>query len=94
MRHITIPSILTTIMIVFILNLGRIMYIFESVFAMQNPNVFAVSDVLQVFAYRIGIDNGEYGMGTAISFVASIVGFSLVLITNRINKKIRGTSLL
>jgi len=92
--YITIPSITTTIMIVFILSLGRIMYIFESVFTMYNPNVFNVSDVLQTFAYRVGIQNAEYGMGTAISFIASIIGFVLVLSTNKVNKKIRGSGLL
>jgi putative aldouronate transport system permease protein len=92
--HITIPSLTTTILIVFILHLGRVMYIFESVFALQNPNVFAVSDVLQTFAFRIGIENSEYGMGTAISFCASIIGLVFVLITNKINKKFRGSSLL
>ena len=93
-RHITLPAITTTIMIVFILNLGRIMNIFQSVYALQNPNVLAVADVLQTFAFRIGIQQADYGMGTAISFIASIVGFTLVLITNKINKKIRGESLL
>jgi putative aldouronate transport system permease protein len=93
-RHITVPAISTTIMIVFILNLGRIMNIFQSVFALQNPNVLPVSEVLQTFAYRIGILQANYGMGTAISFIASIVGLTFVLVTNRINKKLRGESLL
>ncbi len=93
-RHITIPVLSTTIMIVFILNLGKIMEIFQSVFALQNPNVYAVSEVLQTFAYRIGIDQGQYGLGTSISFTASIVGLTFVLITNKINQKIRGESLL
>lgn len=91
---ITLPAISTIIMTVFILNLGRIMYLFYSVFAMQNPLVFGETDVLQTFAYRVGIEQAHYGMGTAISFFASVVGFILVMITNRINKKIRGTSLL
>lgn len=93
-RHITLPAISTTIMIVFILNLGRIMNIFQSVFALQNPNVLPVSEVLQTFAYRIGIQQANYGMGTAISFIASIVGLAFVLVTNKINKKLRGESLL
>lgn len=91
---ITIPSITTTILTVFILYLGRVMNIFESVFAIMNPNVWAVSDVLQTYAFRTGIENGQYGMGTAISFFSSIVGLTLVLITNKINTKIRGSSLL
>lgn len=92
--HITIPVISTTILTVFILNLGRVLTIFQSVYALMNDNVWAVADVLQTFAYRTGIQNGQYGMGTAISFFSSVVGLTLVLITNEINKKIRGSSLL
>ncbi len=91
---ITIPSISTTIMTVFILNLGKVMNIFESVFVLGNDKVMDVADVITTFAYRIGIQNADYGMGTAIGLFKSVVGLSLVLITDRINKKIRGSSLL
>lgn len=91
---ITIPSIMTTILTVFILNLGKVLNIFESVFVLMNSNVLAVSDVLSVFAYRVGIQQGDYGMGTAIGLFKSVVGLCFVLITDRINRKIRGASLL
>lgn len=92
--HITIPAITTTIVIVFILNLGKIMELFQSVFALMNPAVWEVADVLQTFALRTGIQDARYGIGTAISFFSSIVGLILVLTTNEINKKIRGSSIL
>lgn len=91
---ITLPSISTTIMTVFVLNLGKIMNIFESVFVLQNDKVQNVADVVTTFAYRIGIQGADYGMGTAIGLFKSVVGLVLVLITDRINKKIRGSSLL
>jgi len=91
---ITIPSIMTTILTVFILNLGKVMNIFESVFVLMNSNVLAVSDVISVFSYRIGIEQGNYGMGTAIGLFKSLVGLTFVLITDRINRRIRGSSLL
>ncbi len=91
---ITLPSITTTIMTVFVLNLGKIMNIFESVFVLQNDKVLDVADVVTTFAYRIGIQGADYGMGTTIGLFKSVVGLVLVLITDRINKQIRGSSLL
>nr|MDA3812186.1 ABC transporter permease subunit [Spirochaetaceae bacterium] len=91
---ITLPSLSTTIMVVFVLNLGKVMNIFQSVFTLQNDIVLKISDVLKVYSYRVGILNSDYGMGTTIGVFTSLVGLTLVLTTDRINRKIRGSSLL
>lgn len=91
---ITLPSLSTTIMVVFVLNLGKVMNIFQSVFTLQNDIVLKTSDVLKVYAYRVGILNSDYGMGTTIGLFTSVVGLTLVLVTDRLNRKIRGSSLL
>jgi len=91
---VTLPAIVTTILIVFILNLGKVMNIFESVFVLQNPNVYNATDVLTTFAYRVGVQQGNYGMGTAIDLFKSFIGLFLVLGTDAINRKIRGSSVL
>lgn len=91
---ITIPTLMPTILTVFILNLGKVMNIFESVFVLMNPNVYSVSDVISVFAYRVGIEQGNYGMGTAIGLFKSVVGLVMVMITDTINRRMRGSSLL
>lgn len=91
---ITLPAITTTILIVFILNLGKVLNIFESVFVLQNPMVYDTSDVLTTFAYRTGFKDGNYGLGTAIDLFKSFFGLILVLSTDAINRKIRGSSVL
>jgi putative aldouronate transport system permease protein len=91
---VTLPSLMTTILIVFILNLGKVMNIFESVFVLSNANVLNVGDVLTTFAYRVGVQQGNYGMGTAIDLFKSFIGLILVLITDSVNRKIRGSSVL
>jgi len=91
---VTLPAITTTILIVFILNLGKVMNIFESVFVLQNPNVYDVGDVLTTFAYRVGVQQGNYGIGTAIDLFKSFIGLFLVLGTDAVNRKIRGSSVL
>lgn len=77
----------------FVLNLGKVLNIFESVFVLMNSNVLKVSDVISVFAYRTGIQQANYGMGTAIGLFRSFIGMILVLMTNKINEKIRGSSI-
>lgn len=94
MFMITLPCLLPTILIVFILNLGKVLNIFESVFVLQNPLVYDTSDVLTTFAYRVGIKDGNYGLGTAIDLFKSFFGLILVLTTDAINRKIRGSSVL
>lgn len=91
---ITLPALSVTIITVFILNLGKVLNLFESAFVLQNPNVLNVADVLTTFAYRIGIQQADYGMGTAIDLFKSFIGLGLVLGTDAINKKIRGASFL
>jgi putative aldouronate transport system permease protein len=91
---ITLPALSVTIVTVFILNLGKVMNIFESAFVLQNPNVLNVADVLTTFAYRVGIQQGDYGMGTAIDLFKSLIGLTLVLLTDAANKRIRGSSFL
>ena len=91
---ITLPALSVTIVTVFILNLGKVLNLFESAFVLQNPNVLNVADVLTTFAYRIGIQQADYGMGTAIDLFKSFIGLGLVLGTDAINKKIRGASFL
>jgi putative aldouronate transport system permease protein len=91
---ITLPALSTTILIVFILNLGKVLNIFESVFVLQNPLVYDKSDVLTTFAYRVGFKDGNYSLGTAIDLFKSFIGLILVLSTDAINRKIRGSSVL
>lgn len=88
--YITLPSLMNTILIVFILNLAKIMNIFESVFVLYNSLVYDVSDVIQTYVYRVGIVGNDYGYSTAIGLFKSIVSLILVTASDIISKKVRG----
>ena len=93
MLYITIPSLMNTIIIVLILNLAKIMNLFESVFVLQNDAVVKQADVLQTYIYTQTFNSGalpNYGYTTAVGLVKSIVGCVLVLICNYASKKVRG----
>ena len=90
--HITLPALANTIITVFILNLAKVMNLFESVFVTMNDAVVAVSDVLQTYIYAktFGSGNSDYGYSTAVGLFKSFVGMILVFCCNWASKKVRG----
>lgn len=92
MRFITFPALANTILTVLILNLAKVMNLFESVFVMYNDAVLQVSDVLQTYIYRQTFGQGvpNYGYTTAVGLFRSLVSCILVLGCNYASKKVRG----
>ena len=88
--YITIPSLMNTILVVFILNLAKVMNLFESVFVLYNSLVYDVSDVIQTYTYRVGIVGNDYGYSTAIGLFKSVISLVLVTASDIISKKVRG----
>ena len=93
---VTVPELANTIIIVLILNLAKVLNLFESVFVMYNNRVFEVSDVISTYIYRktflTAIPN--YGYTTAVGLFKSLVGCVLVILCNRASKKVRGRGIL
>lgn len=92
--YITIPSITGTILVVFILNLAKILNLFDSVWVLQNAMVLGISDVIETFVFRMGITSADYGLSTAAGLFKSIVSVILVSVANRASKKINGEGVL
>jgi len=87
-RYITLPSIVPTITVLFILRLGSLLRNgFEQIFMLYNPLVFKVADVFETYTYRIGLKQGQFGFATAVGLFQSVVGFALVITTNKLSKK-------
>ena len=92
--HITLPSISGTILVVFILNLAKILNLFDPVWVLQNSMVLGVSDVIETYVYRMGITSANYGMSTAAGLFKSVISVIIVTIANRASKKINGEEVL
>lgn len=95
-RFLTIPALSNTIITVLILNLAKVMNLFESVFVLQNDAVIRQSDVLQTYIYTQTFNSGalpDYGYSTAVGLAKSLVGCVLVLICNQVSKKSAGAGL-
>jgi len=88
MRHITLPAIRSVIVVLLILRLGHMMDVgFEQVFLMYNGAVSEVAEVFDTYVYRVGIQQGQFSYSTAAGLFKSVVGLVLVVIANRIAKK-------
>ncbi len=91
-RFVTLPALSNTIITVLILNLAKVMNMFESVFVLYNNAVYDVSDVISTYIYRqtFAIALPNYGYSTAVGLFKALVGGALVLICNWLSKKTRG----
>ncbi len=92
MWYITFPALTNTILTVLILNLAKIMNLFESVFVMQNDAVLSTSNVLETYIYYQAFNSGtipNYGYTAAVGLFESAVAAILVLTCNSLSKKVR-----
>lgn len=86
--YITIPGITNTIIIMLILKVGYLLDVgFEQIYVMYNPSVYDVGDVISTYIYRMGLQQMNFSITTAIGLFQSAVGFALLIVTNRIAKK-------
>jgi putative aldouronate transport system permease protein len=89
MLYITLPSLLPVIVILFILNIGSIVDDdFDQIFNLYNPAVYSVGDVLSTYIYRKGLQQMQYSYATLVGLFQNVLAFMLVLITNKLSKKI------
>jgi putative aldouronate transport system permease protein len=94
MIYISLPALLPTIMILFVMRVGSLMNIgFEKVLLMQNPVNMSRSNVIATFVYTNGIQQGEFSYSTAIGLFNSLTNFVLLFGANRFSKKLTGSSL-
>lgn len=91
---ITLPSIMPTIIIMFILRCGAIMNLnFEKVLLLYSPSTYETADVISTYVYRIGIIKQKIGYSTAVGLFNSVVSFLLVLGANKLSKTYTETSM-
>ncbi|WP_373564964.1 ABC transporter permease [Paenibacillus sp. E222] len=94
MWHITLPSMRPTIVILAILAVGGILNAgFEQQYLLQNNTVLEYSEVIDIYAYKYGLQNSMFSYGAAVGMFKSVVAFILVLIVNRISRKVNDQAL-
>lgn len=86
--HITLPGIRSTIIILLIMNLGRILGSeFDRPYAMMNSLVMSVADVLSTYVYRVGIRGFQFSLTAAVGLFQSVVCVIFLLTANALAKR-------
>ena len=86
--HITIPGILPTIMILFIMRMGSILNVgYEKVLLLYSEAVYETADVFSTYTYRMGLQNQKYSLSTAVGLFNTAVNLVFLMITNFLSKK-------
>lgn len=92
--HITLPHLVPTIVVLLILRTGSMLENgFDQIFILYNTSVYEVGDVLETYIYRLGLVNAKYSLSTAAGMFQSVVGFVMILVTNRLAKTVSGSSI-
>lgn len=85
MRHVNIPALIGTAVIMLLLSIGRIINEnFAQIFVMLSPTVYEVGDVFETYVFRIGIIGGQISYTTAVSLFKSVVSAAMVATANTI----------
>lgn len=96
-RHITLPGISTTAIVMLIIGVGNIFTVnLDRILLMYNPSVYSTADVLQTYVYRIAFQNAgfpDYSYGTAVNILKSVIAFVLVVSVNKAADKFAGSRL-
>ncbi len=92
--NVTLPGLLPTIIIMFILRVGQFMSVgYDKILLLYNTNTYETADVISTFVYRKGLIESNFSFSAAVSLINSIVNFLLVVVVNKISAKVSETSL-
>lgn len=91
---VTLPGIMPTIVTMFILKLGTVMNVgFEKIILLYSPMTYETADVISSYVYRVGLQDFRYGYSTAVGLFNSVINFALIILANKISRKLNDTSL-
>ena len=93
-RHIDIPLIIPTAMILLILRAGGILNVgFEKVLLLQNPLNLQGSEIISTYVYKVGMQNFQYSLSTAIGLFNTVVNVIVLVFVNWLSRKTTKTGL-
>lgn len=92
--HINIPTIRPTIIILLLLNMGRLFTVgAEKILLMYTPATYETADVIATYVYRRGILHADFSYGTAVGLFSAVINLAMLVTANWLAKKFTETSL-
>lgn len=93
-RHISLPGILPVIVLVTLLRMGHILEAgFNQIFVLYSVPVYSVGDIIDTWVYRQGVLQFQFSLATAVGFFKGAIGLVLILVANRVAKRVAQQSL-
>lgn len=90
-RHVTLPQIAPTIILVSTLNLGNVLNAgFDQIYNMYNQLIYQSVDIIDTFVYRIGLVDLNFSLSTAVGLLKSLVSFVLIVVSYRLARRFTG----
>lgn len=87
--HVTIPAIMMTIIMMFIMKIGTVMSVgYEKIILLYNPGIYETADVISSYVYRKGLQEADWSYAAAVGFFNSFINLFLVVTANKITKKV------
>ena len=82
------------IIMMFIMRMGFVFSVgADRILLLYNASNYEVSDVINTYVYRLGMQDADFGLSTAVGLFNSIIGTILLLTSNKVLKKLSGTSM-
>jgi len=95
MRHITLPGMLPTYLVLLLLSIGSIISVgFDQYFVFYNALVAEKIEVIDTFVFRVGISKNDYSFATAVGIMKTFVSLFLLFTANNIAKRVRGEAII
>ena len=92
--HIDLPAIVPTMVFMLIMRAGEIMDLgFEKAFLLQNNINLDYSEIIATYVYKIGIQGGQFSYSSAIGLFNNVINMVLLVVVNKIAKKVSDVSL-
>jgi putative aldouronate transport system permease protein len=92
--HVTLPCLAPTIVILLILRIGNLLSVgYEKTILLYNPATYETADIISTYVYRVGLLEQNWSYSTAIGLFNSAINFTLLLMANRMSRKLSETSL-
>ena len=94
LRHITLPGLVPTILVLLILRIGNILSVgYEKIILLYNPATYETADVISTYVYRKGLQEFNWSYSTAVGLFNSVINFTFLIAANTISRKVTDTSL-
>lgn len=92
--HVTLPGIATTVTVMFLLRIGRMMNVgYEKVILLYNASTYETAEIISTYVYKRGLLDMDYSLGSAVDLFNSVINLVLLVTFNTLSKRLTENSL-